>query len=125
LRALQHVELALQYSEIDGRDKDVLEIARNALRALNQIDRPRELPPKILVAVSTARDEIIKAVRALERATTVVEIQCSTYQGPDRRRKDFIDDDSDIPRRRSDDTLDVFALPEDILFATHSWARER
>lgn len=124
LRALQYVELALHYSEIEDRTRDVLEDSRNALRAINLIDKPRELPPRIAVAVSTARDEIVKAVRALERATAV-EIRCSTYQGPDRRKHDSLDDNPDIPRRRSDDTLDLFACNADVLFEAHTWSNDR
>jgi hypothetical protein len=114
LRAFQHVELALHYAQIDSGDGNVLSALRDALRALNQIDRPRELPAPIAVSVSTAIDDLVRSVRAIEsrqaRPAAGPAKQQGGYDGTtDRRRGGSESADPDTPKRRSDDTINLFA----------------
>jgi len=119
LHSLQRVELALQYSTIDGRRGDVLDAARNALKTLNLIERRRELPPNVALAVSRAICEltkIVKAARETEHADRSMRRDAAAPPRVDRRKAQASDTEYLGPRRRSDDTVDALeCLDEELL----------
>jgi hypothetical protein len=123
LHSLQRVELALQYWTMDGRRGDVLDAARNALKTLNLIERRRELPPNVGLAVSRAICEltkIVRAARATEQADRSMRRDAAPKaEGPprvDRRKSQVSDHEYMGPRRRSDDTVDALeCLDEELL----------
>lgn len=118
LRALQNVERALQYSEIEGSSEHVLELARNALRALNMIDKPRELAPRLSLAISTSITAIVKAVRTIEAelppaARTGSKHAATRKALPPAEKTEAADCQSD------DDTIDLLVCAEDLFYEAH------
>lgn len=107
LRALQQVELAVQHREARSDSRKVLQSLREALRALNQIEGRRHLPPPISVAVAAAIDSLVHSLRTIEGELVETDRnRAARYSGPERRHAKS----HDAPSRRSDDdTINLFA----------------
>lgn len=134
LRALQHVELAMQYHAIDSESDEVLYAVRVALRALNQIERLSELPPLVSFAVNQATGElasILKAIRAAGNSKTSASgsekrtapaAPAPDQASPERRAPGPDSQHYAGPRRRhDDDTMDgLECLNEDLVLLGES-----
>ena len=129
LRALQHVELALQHYTINGLSNEVLHAIRVALRALNQIEKRSELPPMVSVAIGLATSDlanIFRAMRAGQIPTTSVpegtDVPVEGDSRKDRRAADADSQDYAGPRRRDDDeTMDgLECLNEELMLLSES-----
>jgi hypothetical protein len=122
VRALQHVELALQYHTIDSESGKLVHATRIALRTLNQIENQQNLPPAVRFAVGQATHElanIIKAIRASESLKTPVHLGSNVAARPNSLANGRSDGagskySPELELHDDDDTMDgLECLPED------------
>jgi len=122
VEALQFVDLAMQYSALEGQGAKVMKVAKRALRALNSIENRRALPPAVSTSISRAISEIVRAVRALEAhdvESALRQIHTESYDGADRRARAPEPYDRHLPRRRrDDDTVDGLTCLDESLFGS-------
>lgn len=66
LRAFQHVQIALEFSSMEGGSDRTLDECREALRALDEIDHRDQLSAQINDAIAIARIKITDAATRLD-----------------------------------------------------------
>lgn len=69
LRAFQKLEIALHYAAIEGHARSAWNATSDALRALDRMDKKRELPSPVRVAVANAIADILKALDTIKTET--------------------------------------------------------
>lgn len=114
VRALQHVELALQYYSIDSSSDKLVHATRIALRTLNQIENQQNLPPAVRFAVGQATDALASIVKAIRAASPMAPLRshhdmaARRYVRPERRSGHAVgqDGNDELQLRDEDDTID-------------------
>jgi hypothetical protein len=66
ITALQNIRRALHYFELDGCREDGLGALRAGLAALNQIEKPIDLPPNVRLTITKVLGALVRALRLFE-----------------------------------------------------------
>lgn len=69
LRAFQKLEIALHYASIEGHARSAWNATSDALRALDRIEKKRELPSPVREAIANAIAGILKALDTIKLQT--------------------------------------------------------
>lgn len=107
VRALQCVDLALQYLEIESSTDRVLSDLRHALRALNRIEK-RDLPPTMALLISTTIGKVVRALRLAEARWVAADVVDKRPRDPNRRGRAANDRMVEVELNESDDTIELF-----------------